>query len=101
MKVPATFGTQAELYAAASLFQIPVYVFYKRSEEEGWEWMMYESRNKENLQTPAHVTERAPENVWIELLHTTLHFDVIYSKSLARPQLPGVCRNGIVDLTKK
>ena len=71
MKVPATFGTQAELYAAASLFQIPVYVFYKRSEEEGWEWMMYDSYNKESLQTPARVTERAPENVlciWTSLL---------------------------------
>ena len=38
MRKASTFGTQAELQAAASLFQVYIYVFYKRSEERGWEW---------------------------------------------------------------
>jgi len=45
----STFGTQAELQAAASLFQIFIYVFHKRSEERGWEWMRYKPYTKESL----------------------------------------------------
>ena len=48
-----TFGTQTELQAAASLFQVFVYVFYKRSEEQGWEWMWYKPYSKEKLRVPS------------------------------------------------
>ena len=41
MRKVSTFGTQAELQAAAPLFQVFVYMFYQRSEERGWEWMRY------------------------------------------------------------
>ena len=49
MRKASTFGTQAELQAAASLFQVYIYVFYKRSEERGWEWMWYKPYNKDQL----------------------------------------------------
>ena len=49
MRMAAAFGTQAELQAAPSLFQVPVYILHKCSQERGWEWMRYKPYNKECL----------------------------------------------------
>ena len=63
MRKPSTFGTQAELQAAASLFQLCVYVYPKRSEERGWEWMryMYKPYSREKLNYSAINIPEVPE----------------------------------------
>ena len=92
MRKASTFGTQAELQAAASLFQVYIYVFYKRSEERGWEWMWYKPYNKDQLNA-INIPE-APGNFHIEILYNEAgsHFDLIVPMNshniLPPPQLP-------------
>ena len=49
MEKPGTFGTQAELQAASSLLQVPVYIFLKPNEPRDWEWMVYNPQSKSQL----------------------------------------------------
>ena len=105
MRNASTFGTQAELQAAASLFQVCVYVFHKRSEERGWEWMWYKPHDKEKLNRSVISIPEAPDNFHIEILYNEAgaHFDLIVPTSshniLAPPQLPGVHTTLSIDLS--
>ena len=79
MRKVSTFGTQAKLQAAAPLFQVFVYVFYKRSEERGWEWMWYKPYSKERLNCSDIDIPEAPDNFCTEILYNEAgsHFDLI------------------------
>ena len=49
IRISGHFGTQAELQAASSLFQIPIKFFFKPSGTRGWEWMVYRPQPKDTL----------------------------------------------------
>ena len=105
MRKATTFGTQAELQAAASLFQVFVYVFYKHSEERGWEWMWYKPYSKEKLNYSAISIPKAPDNFHIEILYNEAgsHFDLIVPMNphsiLPPPQLPEAHTTFTIDLS--
>ena len=94
MRKVSTFGTQAKLQAAAPLFQVFVYVFYKRSEERGWEWMWYKPYSKERFNCSDIDIPEAPDNFCTEILcnEAGSHFDLIVPMNsqhiLPPPQLP-------------
>ena len=103
MRVTSAFGTQAELQAAASLFQLNVYVFHKPSKERGWEWMCYKPQDKKyltNVSFPA-----APDTVAIEILYieAASHFNLIAPKNnqqtLSPPLLLGTNSTFSIDLS--
>ena len=99
MRKTGAFGTQAELQATASLFQVPVYVFHKPGREgRNWEWMRYQPYSKEHLShsaTRLNIPE-APDSVRLEILYsrTGAHFDLIVPQSeksaVSPPVLPGL-----------
>lgn len=105
MRMASTFGTQAELQAAASLFQIFIYVFHKRSEERGWEWMRYKQYTKESLSYSGVSIPDAPDAFHIEILYNEAgsHFDLIVPLKahniLSPPQLPGLHTTLSIDLS--
>ena len=95
MEKPGTFGTQAELQAAASLFQVPVYLFQKPNETRDWAWMVYSPQPKRRLNYTACLALEAvqsPSTFDIEILYHGAHFDVIVSSDptvqLPFPHLP-------------
>ena len=91
MGKPGTFGTQAELQAASSLLQVPVYLFQKPNESRDWEWMVYTPQSKTQLHfdaCPGIAALQPPNTFDIELLYHGAHFDVIYTSSNPTVQLP-------------
>ena len=49
MSKEAIYGTQAELHAAASYFQVPIFVLDKPNETRGWGWIKYTPVNSARL----------------------------------------------------
>ena len=105
MRKATTFGTQAELQAATSLFQVFVYVFYTCNEERGWEWMWYKPYSKEKLNYSAISIPKAPDNLHIKILYNEAgsHFDLIVPMNphgiLPPPQLPEAHTTFTIDLS--
>lgn len=104
MRMASTFGTKAELQAAASLFQIFIYVFHKRSEERGWEWIRYKPYTKESLSYSGVSIPDAPDPFHIEILYNEAgsHFDLVVplqAHILSPPQLPGLHTTLSIDLS--
>lgn len=95
MKTPFVFGTDAELQAAASLLQIPVYVLNKPMETGGWEWMHYKPHDKISREGIMRLPD-TPPTFRIEILYVRAgaHFDLIVPQNrdipLPLPQLPDV-----------
>ena len=90
METPGTFGTQAELQATTSLFQVPVYLFQKPNETRDWEWVVYspQPRSRLNYTLCSGLENVHPPNTFnIEILYHGAHFDVI-ANSDPRVQLP-------------
>ena len=80
MNKPGTFGTQAELQAASSLLQVPVYIFQKPNELRNWEWMVYNPQSRSQLDfstCPGLAALQSPNTFDIEILYHAAHFDVI------------------------
>lgn len=105
MRKASTFGTQAELQAAASLFQFHVYVFDKPSKERGWGWMRYKPFGKEKLNYHNIYLPPPPNGFQIELLYDEVgaHFDLIVSKLTGTQFLEAPrCKAAVVsvDLTQ-
>ena len=105
MRKPSTFGTQAELQAAASLFQLCVYVYHKCSEERGWEWMKYKPYSREKLNYSAINIPEVPESFHIEIFYNDAgaHFDLIVPMNphniLTPPPLPEAHTTLSIDLS--
>jgi len=105
MRKPSTFGTQAELQAAASLFQLCIYVYHKRSEERGWEWMRYKPYSREKLNYSAINIPEVPESFRMEILYNAAgaHFDLRVPMNphniLTPPLLPEAYTTLYIDLS--
>ena len=107
MRKASTFGTQAELQAAASLFQVMIYVFDSASEERGWRWMRYKPYSKDKLLfQPTCEFPTPPEAFHIEILYDKIgcHFDLVVpmsaKESLDAPLLFGQLENTVtIDLS--
>ena len=81
MEKPGTFhfGTQAELQAASSLLQVPVYIFLKPNELRDWEWMVYNPQSRSQLDLsvcPGLAALQPPNTFNIEIFYRATHFDV-------------------------
>ena len=82
MRQAGVFGTQVELQAATSLFQVPVYIFQKPNVSRLWEWMVYKPQSKDRLDfsaCPRIAALKPPTNFNIEMLYNAAHCDVIAS----------------------
>jgi hypothetical protein len=106
MEKPGTFGTQAELQAASSLLQVPVYIFQKPNELRDWEWMVYNPQSKSQLDfsvCPGLAALQPPNNFNIEIFYHATHFDVITSTNptalLPFPYLPRENTSEFIDLS--
>ena len=103
MAKPGTFGTQAELQAASSLLQVPVYIFQKPNDSREWEWMVYTPQSKNFDACPGIATLQPPSTFDIELLYHAAHFDVITSSDptamLPFPRLPRPNNSDFIDLS--
>ena len=106
MRKPGTFGTQAELQAASSLLQVPVYLFQRPNDSREWEWMVYTPQSKVRMHfdaCPGIATLQPPSTFDIELLYHAAHFDVITSSDptvmLPFPHLPRANNSDFVDLS--
>ena len=106
MRKAGIFGTQAELQAAASLFQVPVYIFQKPNDLSLWEWMVYKPQSKDQLDFSAYqciARLKHPTNFHIEMLYNAAHFDVIASLNptaiLPSPELAGKNKLVSIDLS--
>ena len=90
---------------AASLFQIFMYIFYKRSEKWGWEWMWYKPYSKESIRYNGVTIPEAPDTFRIEILYNEVgsHFNLIVPLNahniLSPPQLPGLHTTLSLDLS--
>ena len=106
MRKASTFGTQAELQAAASLFRFYIYVFDKPSEDRGWGWMRYKPFSKEKLNYSICLPP-PPDGFHIEVLYDEVgaHFYLIVPKLtgtqfLEAPEMPKQHTVVSVDLTQ-
>ena len=54
MEKAGTYGTQAELQAAASLLQVPVYIFQRPNGLRDWQRMVYSPQSKSQLDFSAY-----------------------------------------------
>ena len=69
MKKPFVWGTQVELQAAADYYEMCIYLFTKKEQQERYHWHRYTPRNS------AVATDNLPQ---IELAHPrSVHFDPI------------------------
>lgn len=106
MRKASTFGTQAELQAAASLFQSYIFVFDKPSDDRGWGWMRYKPFSKEKLSYSICLPP-PPDGFRIKILYDEVgaHFDLIVPKLigtqfLEAPEMPNQHSITSVDLTQ-
>ena len=87
MSKEATFGTQAELHAAASFFQAPIFVLCKLNEKSEWTWIKYAPIPPTLLEcTPD--TSTPPSHFRFEILHQGCHFSRIAPKAVSESELP-------------
>lgn len=95
MSKEAVYGTQAELQAAASYFQVPIFVLDKPCEKIGWRWMKYTPFDPTTIDFTGNPTILSPPTRFrIEILLHAAHFDRIapregYEASLPWPMLKG------------
>ena len=86
MKKPFVWGTQVELQAAADYYEMCIYLFTKKEQQERYHWHRYTPRNS------AVATDNLPH---IELAHPrSVHFDPILDAATLQipksfPQLDG------------
>ena len=111
MKYDRIWGTQVELKAAASLFQMDLYVFTNcigrlagsdSTGSEEYQWMKYSPLDAEKLVFPPE--EERPRSLdmihHLELCHSSYHFDCVVDSAstlpLEAPSLQGLIQADVV-----
>ena len=89
MKRQGVWATQLEVFAAASLYQLPVYLCSPHPTTHQYRWMMYEPVDRADLVFEGDAQRALATNKHIELCHTGGdHFDCISDKDNAIPTIP-------------
>ena len=91
------WGTQVELYAAASYYQLPIYIFSPHPKSNKYRWLLFEPEQRSQLFYGKKCASAQPNFITqcithIELCHTTGdHFDCVLTlnntPSTSHPQL--------------
>ena len=107
MAKPNVWGTQVEIVAAASLFQIPVYYCSKNSNGD-YIWGVFKPIPPQNIAFPRVVDPVFMDRQQIKhfelLYYTDTHYDAVMSAetgsvSESPPPLTGKCNDKPIDLT--
>ena len=96
-----TFGTQAEIHAAAAYFQVPIFTFCISA--RNWHWIKFTPVLRTLLDFAGCPLITPPPPLFrIKLLHHSSHYDRISpntTKQLPPPSLPGREDRGIIKLS--
>ena len=85
------WGTQVELYATASFYQLPVYIFSPHPQTNNYRWLLFEPEQRTHLCYAENCAPPQTNSITshIELCHTAGdHFDCVLTLNNALPTSP-------------
>ena len=83
------WGTQVELFATASYYQLPVYVCSPHPQTDKYRWLVFQPVDSSDLLFDEKQTLHQPNNSHVELCHTWGdHFDCVLNLHDAFPLTP-------------
>ena len=89
MKRLGAWATQLEVFAVASLYQLPVYLCSPHPTTHEYRWLLYEPVDRAHLFFQGDVQRTLATNNHIKLCHTGgQHFDCVSDKDNAIPTIP-------------
>ena len=94
MRRQGAWGTQVELCAAASYYQLPFYVCSPHPADKQYRWLLFKSLNRAQLSFQGNSIPKTPGISHFELCHTSgNHFDCVVDKDNQIPNFPPQLQN--------
>ena len=94
MKQQGAWATQLEIFAAASLYQLPIYLCSPHPTTHEYRWLMFKPVDHAHLYFQEDMLKMLPTSNHIELCHTGGdHFDCVFDQDNAIPTTPPQLNN--------
>lgn len=89
MRREGAWGTQVELCAAASYYQVPFYLCSPHPASKKYRWLLFKSLDRVCFNSEVNRNPQTPRVKHVELCHTSGdHFDCIVNKDNVIPTSP-------------